>query len=301
MTVIERFQDRRRLLEALAMQKLVNGDAELIEAMAAAIELRQYAHGDALIAQGAIDDHVCLIFAGGVDIIVNGRPIAKRSAGEHVGEMALLSPDSRRSATVVANEMTVVGSITEAAFSEIAKKWPVLWRRIASNLAERLKQRSQYVRQRNETPIMFIGSSKEGLEVARAIQSGLAYDNVIVRVWTDKVFGSSNFPMDDLARQVSETDFGVLVVTPDDRIISRGDEQDAPRDNVIFELGMLIGSIDRSRTYFVVPRGQEVRIPSDLFGMNPMDYVPGDGRDLAARIAPICNSLRDKLRDLGPR
>jgi CRP/FNR family transcriptional regulator, cyclic AMP receptor protein len=99
----------------------------------------------------------------------------------------------------------------------------------------------------------------------------LAHDNVIVRVWTDQIFGASNYPIDDLARAVDEADFGVLVVTPDDRVMSRGDEQDAPRDNVVFELGMLIAGIGRTRS------------------------------DLPARIAPLCNSIRDKIRDLGPR
>jgi CRP/FNR family transcriptional regulator, cyclic AMP receptor protein len=163
--MIERFRDRRRLLDALLLQKLINGDAEVTEAVADVVELREYAVGDTLIAQDGIDDHVCLILAGGVDIVVNGRSVAKRSASEHVGEMSLLSPDSRRSAAVVANAVTVVGCVSEESFSNIAGRWPILWRRIASSLADRLRQRGQYVRQRNETPIMFVGSSTEGLEL----------------------------------------------------------------------------------------------------------------------------------------
>lgn len=299
--MIERFQDRRRLLDALAVQRLVSGDAAMAEALADALELREYAAGQALVAQGAGDDHVCLLFAGSVDIIVNGRPIAKRHAGEHVGEMALLNPDGRRVATVLATEIVVVGCVAEAAFSRIAQQFPVLWRRVAASLADRLKQRGQYVRQRNETPIMFIGSSKEGLAVARAIQSGLAHDDLIARVWTDQVFGASEYSIESLEREVAESDFGVLVLTPDDRIVSRDAEQNAPRDNVIFELGLLMGGVGRSRSYFVVPRGQDVRIPSDLFGMNPLTYVPAEGRDLAARIAPVCAALRAKVQELGPR
>ena len=299
--MIERFRDRRRLLDALLLQKLINGNGAIADAFADAVELRQYQVGESLVAQGAIDDHVCLVFAGGVDIVVNGRPIAKRHPTEHVGEMALLSPDNRRSATVMATDTTVVGCVTEEAFSKLAEHWPILWRRVASSLADRLRQRGQYVRQRNDTPIMFVGSSTEGLEVARAIQAGLAHDDLIVRVWTDKVFGPSNYPVEDLEQAVAEADFGVLVLTPDDRILSRDKEHDAPRDNVIFELGMLIGGIGRERTYFVTPRGQEVRIPSDIFGMNPLSYLPDSGRDLAARLGPVCTSLREKARELGPR
>src|SRR5882672_5944173 len=183
--MIERFRDRKRLLDALLLQKLVNGDKAVADAFAEVLELRAYEVGEALIGQGANDDHVCLIFAGGVDIVVNGRPIAKRHPGEHVGEIALLSPNGTRTATVMATETTVVGCVSESAFSPIAERWPIVWRRVASILAYRLKQRGKYVRQRNDTPIMFIGSSKEGLEIAQCIQVGLAHDDVIVRVWTD--------------------------------------------------------------------------------------------------------------------
>jgi CRP/FNR family cyclic AMP-dependent transcriptional regulator len=299
--MIERFQDRKRLLDALLLQKLIHGDGSIADAFADVLELREYKAGEVLISQDGGDDHICLILAGDVDIIVNGRPIAKRHSGEHVGEMALLNPDGTRTATVTATETTVVGCVTEMVFSPIAARWPVVWRRVASILSDRLKQRGKYVRQRNDTPIMFIGSSKEGLEIAQCIQSGLAHDDMIVRIWTDQVFGASNYSLEDLEREVSDSDFGVLVLTPDDKIISRDKTEGAPRDNVIFELGMLIGAIGRERTYFVVPRGQDVRIPSDLFGVNPLTYVPVTGRDLAARLGPICSALRDKVRALGPR
>lgn len=91
------------------------------------------------------------------------------------------------------------------------------------------------------------------------------------------------------------------MLTPDDRVVSRDAELHAPRDNVILELGMLMGSVGRGRTYFVVPRGIDVKIPSDMFGMSPLTYVPATGRDLAARIAPVCTALRAKLGELGPR
>jgi CRP/FNR family transcriptional regulator, cyclic AMP receptor protein len=211
--MIERFRDRRRLLDALMHQKLVNSDATLAEAFADALDLRELLPGQPLVAQGQTDDHVCLLLAGSVDIIVNGRPIAKRHSGEHVGEMALLHPDGRRIATVLAAEELVVGCISESAFTQLAHQRPEIWRRIAASLADRLSQRGQYVRQRNETPIMFIGSSREGAGVAQSIQSGLAYDNVIVRVWTDQVFGPSNYSIEDLLREVADADFGVLVLS----------------------------------------------------------------------------------------
>ena len=115
------------------------------------------------------------------------------------------------------------------------------------------------------------------------------------------MIGMDLLGIEDLEREVADADFGVLVLSPDDVVISRGEEQDAPRDNVIFELGLLMGGIGRTRTYMVMPRDKEIRIPSDLFGMSPLTYVPAVGRDLTARIATVCTSLREKVRELGPR
>ena len=66
--MIERFRVRRRLLDALLLQKLINDGEALAEAVADAVELREYAVGDTLIAQDGTDDHVYLLLAGGVDI-----------------------------------------------------------------------------------------------------------------------------------------------------------------------------------------------------------------------------------------
>ena len=44
-----------------------------------------------------------------------------------------------------------------------------------------------------EIPRAFIGSSKESLDIANAMQLGLARDPVIVTVWTNGVFGPSSY------------------------------------------------------------------------------------------------------------
>jgi len=118
--MIERFRDERRLRDAILQQRLVTGDPVLANAFASASTLKSYRPGTPLAAQGAIDDHLCLILAGSVEIVVNGQPIAHRQAGEHVGEMALLHPDGRRTATILAREEVVVACISEDDLSRIA-------------------------------------------------------------------------------------------------------------------------------------------------------------------------------------
>jgi predicted nucleotide-binding protein len=96
-----------------------------------------------------------------------------------------------------------------------------MWRGLAKELAQRLRQRNQLVRSRNEKPHVFIGSSAESIAVANKIQSGLAHDPFIVQVWTNHVFGASEFSLESLESVVETADFAVLVFSPDDQLIVR--------------------------------------------------------------------------------
>ena len=86
----------------------------------------------------------------------------------------------------------------------------------------------------------------EGLSIARAIQNQFSRDPLVVKVWTDGIFRASRSTMEDLERQIQTTDFGILVLSPDDKITSPDNNSVGPRDNVILELGLLIGRWDAS-------------------------------------------------------
>lgn len=301
--VIERFRgalNRNRLIEAIKRQVIVRDDEALANRLCADLELLEFDEGAHVITQGDSDDDLYLIFSGRVAVTVNGRELAVRGVGDHVGEMALIDPSANRSASVVALEKIVVGKIPEPAFSRIAESFPRLWRLVAFYLGERLRQRNEDVLQKNPRPVIFIGSATESLNVAREIQSGLRHDDYVVRLWTDKVFGASSYPIDVLQQQVRSSDFGVLVLGPEDKLTSRNVELNAPRDNTIFELGFFMGALERHRTFLVSPRGIDLKIPSDLLGLIPLQYR-FDASDLPSCIAPICNDVRTIVNRLGPK
>ena len=82
---------------------------------------------------------------GIVSIRVSGREIAARTAGQHVGEMALLDTGRPRSAAAVADGEVVVARITAAAFTMLADANPRMWLNVARVLAERLRKRNRFV------------------------------------------------------------------------------------------------------------------------------------------------------------
>ena len=74
----------------------------------------------------------------------------------------------------------------------------------------------------------------------------------------------------------------------------------APRDNVIFELGLFMGRLGRARAILMEPRAAKLKLPSDLAGLTTIPYRFEAGRDAAPLIAPACNELRDHIARLGP-
>jgi len=214
----------------------------------------------------------------------------------------MIDPTARRSATVVAVDETIAAWVTEQQFSALADKAPRLWRRIAIDLADRLRQRGALVRARNTRPRLFIGSSSEALPTAEALRAGLVSPGVEIGLWSEDVFEASDTTIESLEAELSRCDFAVLVLSPDDQVLSRKTRRHAPRDNVIFELGMFMGALTRGRTYIVQPKAAaSLKIPTDLLGITVLSYDPDSTRAISDRLVPVCESIRKLLDRRGCR
>ena len=120
-------------------------------------------------------------------------------------------------------------------------------------------------------PALFVGSSKEGIEIAEAVQLELQ-DLADVTIWTQGIFEVGRSYLESLTKTIERADFAVLVLTPDDIIESRGSVALAPRDNVLFELGLFMGRLGRERCLFVYDKTSNVKLLSDLFGIAGATY-----------------------------
>jgi Predicted nucleotide-binding protein containing TIR-like domain len=118
-------------------------------------------------------------------------------------------------------------------------------------------------------PIVFIGSSKEGFEVAQKVSITLN-DLVDYKFWTDAFdYGKSNY--DNLISQIAFYDYAILIATADDVLISRSKSFESARDNVLLEFGLFAGGLGRSRVFYMVETG--IKIPSDLSGIT-LPFIP---------------------------
>lgn len=291
---------RRRLLELLRAQTIIGGDIHLASEIAAAVSLQQIAKGEILIRQDAVDNDLYLVLSGALRIVVNGRDVALRKPGEHVGEMAILDPAAARTATVIVSESALVARISEADFVRIASEHSNLWRALALQLCRRLNERKRFHAEPNAKPVIFIGSSKEQLPIAEAIAAAVPSPTADVVLWSVGVFRASSFPIDDLDAKLRTADFAVLVGGTDDQVTSRGVQSDAPRDNVVFELGLFMGALSRHRTFLVVPKGANVKIPTDLLGLNHILYDAA-ATDPAAAVKAAAQELVDIVTTKGPK
>lgn len=149
---------------------------------------------------------------------------------------------------------------------------------------------------------IFIGSSSEGKDVAQRLAVHLDADgSAETNLWTHGVFDLGEHVLDGLIRQAQTSDFAVLVLSPDDIVSSRDAFAQAPRDNVIFELGLFIGALGKDRTYMVQPHDLDLKLPSDLAGITQARYRLRSDGDITAALNPAAVTIRDQVKKLGLR
>jgi predicted nucleotide-binding protein len=140
-------------------------------------------------------------------------------------------------------------------------------------------------------PAVFIGSSAEGLNVARAIQENL--DEVAeCTIWDQDVFQPSMTFIETLVDVSAKHEFAVVVLTPDDVLEKRGERAPAARDNLLFELGLFTGTLGRARTFLVLDKTTHMHLPTDLSGVTAVTYQPRKDHNLIAALGPVCNRIR---------
>ena len=91
------------------------------------------------------------------------------------------------------------------------------------------------------------------------------------------------------------------VLSPDDAVISRDATLEAPRDNLVFELGLFMGALGHSRTFLLHHRGSGLKIPTDLSGFTPLTYQTDSNGPNSVAVASACEETRTTILASGLR
>ena len=151
-----------------------------------------------------------------------------------------------------------------------------------------------------QRPTVFIGSSTEGRRVAREVASQVSAD-AETTIWVDGVFNPGAGTLETLTGLLDKYDFAIFILSPDDTIEVRGRNYTSPRDNVLFELGLFMGSLGRRRTFIVHADGDDLKLPSDLAGITMSPYGAREDNNLAAALSQTCTPILRAIDSLGVR
>lgn len=124
---------------------------------------------------------------------------------------------------------------------------------------------------------LFIGSSSEGKKIAEKLKAKIESeygDWIECDIWDEgKVFELNNSALDALVKASRKYDYGILVATNDDLLKTRGSNHQVPRDNVMFEMGMFLGSLGLTRAFLLVEK--QSKLPTDYNGIT-VPYFDND-------------------------
>lgn len=149
-------------------------------------------------------------------------------------------------------------------------------------------------------PSLFVGSSTEGLRIAKAL-GVLLEDACEVTIWNQGVFGLSQGTLEALVNALDQFDFAVLVLTADDLVTAQEVASNAPRDNVLFELGLFMGGLGRNRTFIVYDRTAGLKLPSDLAGVSAATFQPHASGNLRPALNAAATRIEEQIERHGLR
>lgn len=149
-------------------------------------------------------------------------------------------------------------------------------------------------------PRLFIGSSAEGRPVAHHLQAVLESREVCeVDVWDQGVFSPGGYTLDSLLDVAARSDYAVLVASPDDVTVSRGDTAASMRDNIILEFGLFLGALGRERTYLLTTGA--VKLPTDILGVTRLPYTARSDGNVGAAVNAAALQIASQVERHGPR
>jgi hypothetical protein len=142
---------------------------------------------------------------------------------------------------------------------------------------------------------IFIGSSSEGSKIANQIKDRINAELgewVECETWKDGgVFSLNSGTLESLVKAARKYDYGIMLASKDDVVIKRYKIFSAMRDNVLFEMGLFLGSLGLQRAFLITH--DKTALPSDFNGVTVVKY---NDSNINGKIDNIIAELR-KTKD----
>jgi hypothetical protein len=140
---------------------------------------------------------------------------------------------------------------------------------------------------------IFIGSSSEAQEELELIASWIEADGHEPFPWDDlRVFTPGSYTFSNLTRIAREVDAAVFIFSEDDRVWYRNDTAMQPRDNVMIEYGLFLGTLGEGRVIFC--RKGKPKPATDVLGVVYVDITEGRQNAAKRKIRAWLKTLEDK-------
>lgn len=145
---------------------------------------------------------------------------------------------------------------------------------------------------------VFIGSSSEGLPLAQKVK-GLFDEDFECYLWTDGIFKSNQGILQTILEESGAFDFGLMVMTKDDFVFSRGDIFASPRDNILLEFGIFIGRAGDKKAFALLEDDSQIKIkkPSDLDGVEIYRFSRSDNCEPHLQIDSVVKRVEEEMRE----
>jgi len=149
-------------------------------------------------------------------------------------------------------------------------------------------------------PVVFVGSSSEHRSIAEAVTVNL--DPVAeIRDWKH-AFRPGQPTFSDLMEIKDRVDSAVMILTAADLLISRSKTYAAPRDNLIFELGLFLGSLGSERVFVLLDENIDTKLMSDYDGVSVIPYNPiCSDNNIMQALNPACVRIKQEINRLCSR
>ena len=140
-------------------------------------------------------------------------------------------------------------------------------------------------------PKIFLGSSRGGLPIAEKVKIHLSSISECF-IWSEPgIWEPNRSTFDNLIKTSNYFDFGVFIATADDLTETKNNLVIEPRDNVILEMALFLGTMGYHKSFLLVEEG--VKLPSDFDGI----YMPHFNPKNESTIKEACYICIDKINE----